>query len=146
MQGLGADSQHFGGAGLVPARVFERQLDQLSLRLVDAHPSGEPEGITRRRRGVAEEVGWKLVDSDLRIGGENHCAFDDVPEFSNVAWPGVSFQRVQCGRLNSLDLPSVTLVELHQEGLNQQRNILATLSQRRHRDRHDVDPVVQVLA
>ena len=79
-------------------------------------------------------------------GRHDHRALDDVAQLADVAGPGIRLQRGHVVPGDRLDALAERLRELLDEAPDQQRNVLGPLAQRRHADREDVEPVVQVLA
>ena len=73
-------------------------------------------------------------------------AFEDVLEFAYVAGPVVAFERVAGPARQAGNGTAEAARGSAQEVPGEQRDVLATLAKRRHRDRKDVETVVEVLA
>ena len=69
-----------------------------------------------------------------------------VLELADVAGPVIAHQHVDRRRRDALDVLAVLARELLEEVVGQQQDVGLPLAQRRHEDREDVQPVVQVLA
>src|SRR5262245_44767089 len=77
--------------------------------------------------------------------GQDHRAVQDVLELAHVAWPVVAREHLE-GAGGYAAYVAVTLAgDLAHEVLDECRNVLAPLAERRHVDGHDVEPVVEVL-
>ena len=72
---------------------------------------------------------------------------DDVAQLAHVAGPGIGLQRRHrvLAELARRRCRAASARARH-EMAGQQRDVLAPLAQRRHPDRHDVEPVEQILA
>ena len=73
-------------------------------------------------------------------------ALDHMFQFANIPWPGIPAQSLHSLRSDALDALLHSLRELRQEILDQQRNVLTPLTQRRHRDGKNIQPVKQITA
>ena len=101
--------------------------------------SSAPEGAARcggERRQIA------FLDEPAL--GDDRRAFDDVAQLTHVAGPRVRLERRHRRRIDRRDRPAVPRVELVDEHLNEQRQVVLALTQRRQRDLEDVEPVVEV--
>ena len=113
------------------------------------------DGLALARIELPAEFLWRLgagADKGLRINAQpavlrkNHGTFDDVLHFPHVARPGIPDQRVHDFRWNAFDSSADALRELLGEMTNQQRNVVATLAQRRQQDREHVQAIEKVAA
>ena len=86
------------------------------------------------------------VERQLVAGGHHDGPLDVVLQLADVARPVVFLQRRQRPRLDVGHVAVVLLVVEVEEVRDQLGDVLAPLAQRRQVDRHDVEPVVQVLA
>ena len=104
-------------------------------------PSGRAVG---RRRGGCRRGGCRRSS----IGpAESTTMFSiDVLQLPHVARPGVAHQHLLRLGLDAFDRLAVLLGRLLEEVVDQQRDVLAALAQRRDVDRHALDAEVQVLA
>ena len=77
-----------------------------------------------------------------------HVRYDqplhDVAQLTNVAGPGCGSQRLQRFRGNGFDRPIVFFTEVTHKVIDQQRDILAALSERRQHDGYDVQSIVEI--
>ena len=145
MQRLHGDAQNLRGSRFVVAGVSERQFDQLPLGFADRHA-----GAQARRRGARRpghgEVGREMFGLDEISAAQDDGSLDHVSKLANVSRPPIFLQQ-RCGfGIKRPDRPAVAGIELLDEGLREQRNIVRALAQRRHLDRDDVEPVVQVFS
>src|SRR5262245_4848888 len=87
-------------------------------------------------------AGDQSVEGLLAVA-QHHHAPDDVLELADVARPRV---RGEAGERLGRDLllPAVLRVESGEEQLDEARDLLAPLAQRRNLELHDVEPVVEV--
>ena len=77
---------------------------------------------------------------------EDHDPLDDVAEFADVPRPGVGAEGVERAAREPLHVLAEFLVEVLREVRREERDVLGAGAERRDEDRHDVDPVVEVLA
>ena len=84
-----------------------------------------------------------LVDLELRAVRERARALDDVAQLAHVAGPRVVAQALE---LLARDLELLAARELPREVLDEQRDVVGPLAQRRHVHAHDGEPVVEILA
>ena len=146
MQGLQADPQHLGGPGLVAAGGIERRHDQLLLRLVHGHPGRDGHGVGRARRGGGGAQRRQVRRFNHLAAGQDRGPLDHVAELADVAGPVVAFEQPHGGRRHGLHSAVIARVELVDERLDQERQVVLALAERRQREAEHVEPVVQVLA
>src|SRR5262252_5587105 len=133
------------GPRLVVVHGLERAQDELPLALLERGAEGQEHGISLLsplRRGGAQREEDR---SDELLVATHHRPLDDIAQLADVAGPRVVAEAHHGRLVDPLDLPSVLLVELGDEGLYEERDVLGPLAQRRERDGQHVDPVVQVL-
>src|SRR2546428_5829903 len=82
---------------------------------------------------------------DFRVR-HDHESLDEILKLAHVSLPAVIHQVLKRLAINSLLLDPVFLTEASDEMLDQQRDILPTLTQRRQIDRDHVNTVIKVLA
>src|SRR5262245_21898434 len=160
---LVGDLQLFCGFLAVPTRVLENALDHPFLgnlsgtprhrleidhsaaREIGAEPL-EVEGI-RPPLGalLPHSAGRDLVQHGLLVP-EHHHAADHVRELAHVFRPVVLHEDAHGRRRELADALVVLLVVLLQEMVDEEGDRVLALAQRRERDRHHVEPVVEVLA
>src|SRR5215467_551336 len=133
------------GPRLVVVHGLEGSQDELALTLLERGAEGQEHRISLLAplcRGDAQrEEDW----GDELLVAAHHRPLDDVAELADVAGPRVIAEAHQGRRVHPLDLPSVLLVELGDEGLHEERDVLGPLAQRRERDGQHIDPIVQIL-
>ena len=131
------ESQPIGraaGTADPPVRALEHAAD---VTLLDVHQFGAASCRGRRRS-------WnRNGQSCTRC--RNHRALHDVAEFANVAGPRIGLQRCHVLPADRLDAPAEGVREFFNETPDEDRNVLAPLTQRRHADREDVEPVVEIV-
>jgi hypothetical protein len=131
-----------GGPRHLAVTLGECCLDQLSLlgsesvrevlnrRTTRACTSPDPTFIHRQVLGIAHDDG----------------SFDYVLQLPNVAWPRVQLKQIEASPIDSGDpLAGFAGVSIHKV-LDQKRDVLFSLTKRRHFDREHVQAVEQILA
>ena len=99
-------------------------------------------GLSRR----AAHLGRQIAEADRARAGERDRALDDVFELAHVAGKIVAIERAQgVGRETEHVLAHLAREALD-EALDQERDVVAPLAQRRQLEADDVEAVVQVLA
>ena len=83
-------------------------------------------------------VDFRQRDLQQVARGQNHGTFDEVLQFTNVAWPLIAYQRLHGFRRNGVDHPMVPAAEFLDEVADQLRDIFLSLPQRRHSDWKDI--------
>ena len=83
---------------------------------------------------------------ELRPTGHDHRALHDIAQFPDVSRPLVLLQRGQALARNSLDSLAERCRELVDETPDQQRDVFGAIAERRHVNRKDIQPVVEVVA
>jgi hypothetical protein len=143
LQRPAADAQRAGGLLAVAGDMRQRLADQqlLHLRQRRARPHREGRGVAVV---LAQEI--RQCSPDLHLAAGNDHALDDVAELAHVARPRKALAELQRLGGHPLAPPLVLGRELLEEPLDQQRNVLRPLPQRRHDNRHNLQAVEQVLA
>src|SRR5262252_4245955 len=139
-------AENDGGPGFVVVHRLEGAQNELTLALLESGAKGQEHGVSllaplRRGDPQGEEDG-----SDQLLVAADDRPLDDVAQLSHVAGPRVVAQAHHRGLIHLLDLPAVLVVELCDEGLDQEWNVLGSLAQRWQRNGQHVDAVVEVLA
>src|SRR5450759_3631337 len=142
-EGALADAHGLRGVLLDAVRPFQRPPDGLALRPIQvlAERQGRQPG-RRGRRGHAEQP--DDVRTDHRAGREHHGALDGVLELADVARPVGGLERFQHARLDAVDPLARALRVLADEMIDQQRDVVAPLAQRRDVDGDHVQAIVQI--
>ena len=98
-------------------------------------------------RAVASRAGAQAEIAALHLVAlrHQHGALDGVVELADVAGPGVVEQQLHGRVVEAVEALAVALRVLRQEVTGQQRDVLAALAQRRHRDLDRVQPEEEVL-
>ena len=76
--------------------------------------------------------------------GKNHCAFDNVAQFTNVAGPGILLQLLHRPARNAVNRLTHATGEDLDEGPYQQRYIFTTFTQWRNVDWENMQAMIQV--
>src|SRR5215472_78667 len=119
------------GPRLVIVHGLEGAQDELPLALFERGAEGQEHGISLLsplRRGDAQREEDR---SDELLVATHHRPLDDVAQLADVAGPRVVAEAHHGRLIHPLDLPSVLLVELRDEGLHEERDVLGPLAQRR---------------
>src|SRR5260221_4100763 len=130
-------TEHLRGAAVAPhapSGFLENGPDMIALDL------GQPLAAARRAQSRA-----RRLDDESRAGRDDDRALDDVPKLPDIAGPRVSLEREDLFLRNGLDSFAQGFRKFFDEAPGQYRNVLLTFAERRHRDRKDIEPVVQVL-
>ena len=143
------DPEAAGGAALVPALALERPQHVGLLEAVARLAERRRARVALAPRGrhlVHGQLQRQVVEPDHRARGQRHAALDDVLELAHVPRPVV----VGEGHARPAREPAHVLLELprvlaHEVG-GQVGHVRLPLAQRRHADRHHVQPVVEILA
>src|SRR3984893_6038112 len=144
---LETDAENLGGARLVVARVLEGHEDQPPLGLGDRHTRSERHlRLLRLPRRFGGERRRQVLGLDEWSRGENGRALDHVPQLAHVARPGILFEQTHRAMVDAGNRLLVPGVELVDECLDQERQVLPALAQRRKTKREHVQPVIQILA
>ena len=86
-------------------------------------------------RGAAVEDSREVVDVEAPAVGQEHGALDQVLELADVPGPGCCLQRGErCGR-DALHVLVEAAVELLEEVVDEERDVVGALAQRRERHR-----------
>src|SRR5688500_6040684 len=80
-----------------------------------------------------------------RIPAQDHRALDGVLQLTNVPRPRVGREERECLRGDACDLLSDLRRRSRREAVCQHRNVLRAIPERRDHDRHDAQPIVEVL-
>src|SRR3954453_15573002 len=94
------------------------------------------------REGGDQLGGWCAQRGGRR---ENDRSLDEILQFPNVSWPGISNQGVHGLRRNFVDSLFHTAGVNLREMTNQYWNVLRPLAQRRNLNREYLQPVIQVV-
>ena len=104
-----------------------------------------PDRRRDRSLGWLAEAG-QIVERDNRRIADHHRASNRRHEFPHIAGPVVPAQCVHGFGSETRDLATEMRRRLTERMLRQQRDVIRPLAQRRHHQRQDVEPIVQVLA
>ena len=105
-----------------------------------------PSGADRPGRGLAPELRRQVLDQQFRAVAEDDGPLDVILQLADVARPVVLAEEPHRLGVDPADLAAVLLGVSFEEELDQDRDVLATLAERGQVDRHDVEPVIEVLA
>ena len=109
----------------------------------DALPSSERRLLAVGHRRAGSE---SVRQAQHAVRTHHDRALDQVAELAHVAGPVVALERRQRLGGHLADRPSEARALAAREVLDEERDVLATLAQRRQPDRDDVQAVVEVLA
>lgn len=87
---------------------------------------------------------FQFSDGNRKFGAarKDDGAFDDVFEFAHIAGPVIVGECVHCFRLDAFDRLLHPVRELLREKAGEQRDVFATLAQRRNRDGENVQLLI----
>ncbi len=86
------------------------------------------------------------LDADARAGAQHHGALDDVLELADVARPVVFREQIERVRRELETALLVLVAVLFQEMVDQQRDVILAVAQRRQLNRDDVQAIEEILA
>ena len=109
-----------------------------------------PLAVSRRTRfphrsGRPMELGHHVARFDGVSGAKDQQPLDKIFQLTHVSRPGVSHQLIKCPIAELNIAPDGANGETLSEMSSKKRNILSALAERRNVDRHDIQPVVQIL-
>ena len=141
------DAEHLGGPGDVALLPRQGPEDVVALelvaRLVQRPQLGGPPPV-RACRPPPRNARSRAVDHLARH--HDHQPLDDVPQLPHVARPRVVRQDAAAHhRRASSSRRPYSRANSRMKCSRQQRDVLLAIAQRRHEDRDDVEPEVQVL-
>src|SRR6185503_9200050 len=140
---ISIDAEQMTGLSLVATGTLKRLNEQLPLDSLEIDAlRGQPED--GRRRGA--RYGNEILHTEQAVVGEQHCAFDGVAKLANVARPAILIEYRLRGGLE----PSHVFAELAVVAVDvvrhQQANVADTFAKCRKPNRHDLQPIKEVLA
>src|SRR5690349_20265666 len=144
-------TKEFRRLGLDTARSIERPLEISPFEIVEGRLEvkallgyvdelGSPGGAL-----AANRLG-QGVNAEHVAGAEHDRALEHVLELADVAGPVVSLEDRESLRRDPPNVLAEILAELLQEMRDEQRNVLASLAQRRQVDREHVQTIEEVLS
>jgi hypothetical protein len=135
------------GAAHVPAGALEHTQDVLALELLHRLAQRRARVLAQARAGLGHRhVERHVLQMDDRAPGEDDGAMQDVLELAHVAGPVVAREHLEGTGRHAAHVAVALAGDLAHEVLDECGNVLAPLAERRHVDRHDVEPIVEVLA
>src|SRR5437773_4824529 len=75
-----------------------------------------------------------------------HRAFDNVFEFTHIAWPVIAGQHIDSGSGNPPDALAMFALILLQKMVREQKHVRLAVTQGRHEYSEDVETIVQIFA
>src|SRR5688572_4897573 len=147
-------------AALVAAGPVERALDDLALHLAERvleidpvlrelpaldHGAQHVEGRVGSRRRRSDGRG-QMLRLDALPCVQEHDPLEEIPELPDVPGPGIGKEHPLRVRLDAREALGEGGVELREEVARQREDVFPALPDRRHADRDDLEPVVEVLA
>ena len=115
---------------LVPVRPLQSLHDRHLLDLGEGSMWRNDE-LGRTAAFFANRLG-QIADTDLGTFRDQYGSFDGVLEFSHIARPAVPDEEVVHARRQRLHILLVTVAELVEEVVAEQRNVFRALAERRH--------------
>src|SRR5690606_2228942 len=130
----------------VQLEVEQRAEDELDFRRrgLAGRPARGPHGYRQQGAPVAAHLRRDVLCADRPSRSEHHHGPNQVAQLTNIARPGIVDEDLQGLGLDAAEGSVVLLTELANELVDQQRNVLATLAERRQLDEEHVEPVIQV--
>ena len=118
----------------VPAKSLNEKIalerfDQLRLGIAERQPRLRLR--RHRRRHPVVHRAEQIANGDLRAGGEQQRLLDRRAQLADVAFPVMADARTQCIGGERLELAAETLRRLAKEMVDEQRDVLAPLRERR---------------
>ena len=130
-------------------QIGDARLQVAQRPLAQLHVPFDRTGVRRPRRGHRAGIGGRprsaqVVHADGVARGQRRQRPAQVLQFAHVARPVQRLQGGQGGRVEALGTGAELARRAAQEGFGQQRDVGATLAQRRDAQPHHVQPVQQV--
>ena len=152
-QGLQADAEDFGGAGLVAFGQDQGSLDEGAFGVVNRCSGGEDEKLFRGRfrddgfaDGGGDDRRRQMAGEDDAIGGEDDRAFEGVAEFADVPGPAVMAEQIHGVGGDIDDLGAVLAVEVFEQGAGEDGDVVEPVAERGEENFEDVEAVEEILA
>src|SRR5215471_51277 len=139
-------AENDGGPGLVVVHRLEGAQNELALPLLESGAEWQKYGVPLLAALCRGDAQREEDGGDELLVAADDRSLDDVAKLAHVAGPRVVAQAHHRGLIHPLDLPAVLVVELGDEGLDEDRDVLSPLAQRWQRNGQHVDPVVEILA
>src|SRR5690625_3749977 len=92
------------------------------------------------------QFGCELVDGQRIADADGEGVFDDVAQLSDVSWPSILQESLECFFFDALDLAFTCLVEFVDEVPCERFDIAFTFYQARKVQRYDADAVHEIFA
>src|SRR5262245_17381743 len=141
------DLENAAGLGEIPAYALENPQHDLALELIGRFVQGQRLGRANLRGLVGQgDVERQIVELDDRPLRQDHAALDHVLELAHVARPAVGLERRQRFGRRPLDPLVEAAIVTANEVIDEERHVLDPLPEWRDDDRHDVEPLVQIVA
>src|SRR5262245_26223024 len=146
LQSTERDAEIAGRSGDVPVGLLERPQDEVALECVA--------GLLEQRvagRWSRIQLGEVVLERQVLVGDPLLVAYrdealDEVFQLTNVSWPPVRRQDLQCRTGDPANrLSELCLVPIEKQP-GKLREIFDAIAQRRHPDRDYVDSVIQIFA
>ena len=96
-------------------------------------------------RAVLQQVLWQVFGRNIQSADHHYQPLDHIFELPHISRPRIFFQDFQDFRLHRLKRLLGRRTIIPQEMIHEQCQVAISLTQGRHRDRHHVDTVIQVL-
>jgi hypothetical protein len=144
IEGRRVDAEDRARPFLLPVRLLEHRDEVFLLELVERHLRLLHDDLAALLRMVAHLLG-KILRADVLSVLEDARALDDVLELADVAGPIVVREELH-RFLRYRPRPAGTFGGQMQEPVDEERDIVAPLAQRRYDDRNHVETVIEVRA
>src|SRR4029453_3995803 len=87
------------------------------------------------------EVERHIFNIEDTVTAENYQTFDHILQLTNIPWPMIMGQERQRLGCNALHLASKVFVVLPEEVIDEERDILTAVAQRRHMDWDHIETI-----
>src|SRR5208282_633437 len=151
IQPVPVDSQQPGGLGLVLLGLLEGFLHPTLLERLDFlvqlyTAGGQPEPILRIAPSRSQNLRREVFQCDGVAIGHDHQTLDGVFQLPDIPWPRIALQRLHRVTGNRLCREAVRRTINADEVFGQHGYVLHALTQRRNKNGHHVDAIVEVFA
>src|SRR5690242_11496584 len=102
--------------------------------------------MLRTVRDSAEKFGRKVMWLNARLRANNHEALNEIAHLAHIPRPGIAQEDVHGRSAQLASLLAVGRTEFVEEIAGQRGDVLLALSQRRHKEGDDIEPVKKILA
>src|SRR5262245_43726222 len=141
-----SDPEHGGALLAIPADEAQRRADRFALEVGEGPPREPVRAVRGLDRPRLREGGRQVLEPDRPPRPGRDEGLDDIAQLPHVARPAVALQRHARGGLDRGGPPPMLGGEQPDEVVEEERDVLGAIPQRRELHLHDRESEEQVLA